>query len=404
MRKIFFPGLMIFFIVCMLGGCQREKDRIIKDKIAEYQEYQIEESKKEEKQNQNEESHPVIEVTTRAEEREKRENLESQEETGEEEENSSKISLLFGGDVLLSDHVLNAYQRTGGIQGVLDEGYRKLIEDSSFFMVNQEFPFSDRGVQAEDKQFTFRLPTEKVSIFREMGIDGVTLANNHALDFGQDALLDSIAVLDQAGILHTGAGENLEKASVPVTAEIQGMKIAVIGATRVIPVAGWAAGNSHPGMLATYDPAVLLAKIKELRQGCDYVIVYVHWGTEREESPEDYQRSLGHQYIDAGADMVIGSHPHVLQGIEYYNGKPIVYSLGNFVFGSSIPKTMLLEVKILPGKESQPVLRIFPGTSGAGFTKMLTDENKQQEFYRYMENISFGITFLSDGTVVYEKE
>ena len=167
-------------------------------------------------------------MTTRAEEREKRENLESQEETGEEEENSSKISLLFGGDVLLSDHVLNAYQRTGGIQGVLDEGYRKLIEDSSFFMVNQEFPFSDRGVQAEDKQFTFRLPTEKVSIFREMGIDGVTLANNHALDFGQDALLDSIAVLDQAGILHTGAGENLEKASVPVTAEIQGMKIAVI--------------------------------------------------------------------------------------------------------------------------------------------------------------------------------
>ena len=132
--------------------------------------------------------------------------------------------------------------------------------------------------------------------------------------------------------------------------------------------------------------------------------MYVHWGTEREESPEDYQRSLGHQYIDAGADMVIGSHPHVLQGIEYYNGKPIVNSLGNFVFGSSIPKTMLLEVKILPGKESQPVLRIFPGTSGAGFTKMLTDENKQQEFYRYMENISFGITFLSDGTVVYEKE
>ena len=90
-------------------------------------------------------------------------------------------------------------------------------------------------------------------------------------------------------------------------------------------------------MLTTYDPKILVDEIKKLREQCDYLVVYVHWGIERSERPEDYQRSLGKQYIDAGADVVIGSHPHVLQGVEYYKGKPIVYSLGNFIFRKQYP-------------------------------------------------------------------
>lgn len=330
------------------------------------------------------------------------------EEPAEEPEN---ITLLFAGDVLLSDHVLAAYDKAGGIHGVLDEGYRQAIADADFFMANQEFPFSDRGTQAPDKQYTFRLPPERVKLFSELGMDGVTLANNHALDFGQDALLDSCGVLDGAGIQHTGAGENLDAAKQPVSIEVGGRKIAVIGATRVIPVADWAAGANHPGMLATYDPSVVLEEIGSLRQEYDYVIVYVHWGIERDETPQEYQRTLGKQYIDAGADLVIGAHPHVLQGIEYYKGKPIVYSLGNFIFGSSIPRTMLLEVTLAGGENAayeepdagrehgEIGLRLLPGTSGAGYTHMLTDEAKRQEFFQYMESISFGAAVQADGTV-----
>ncbi|MEY8337250.1 CapA family protein [Lachnospiraceae bacterium 62-35] len=326
-------------------------------------------------------------------------------------EERQEVKLLFGGDVFLSSHVLSAYESAGGIHGVLDQGYRDAIETCDFFMVNEEFPFSSRGVQAEDKQFTFRLSPEKVSLFQEMGIDGVSLANNHALDFGTDALLDTVEVLDKAGILHTGAGENLAQACVPVTIDIHGIKTAVIGATRVIPEAGWAAGNSHPGMLATYDASILLGEIENLRSKYDYIIVFVHWGIEREEIPQEYQRTLGRQYIDAGADMVIGSHPHVLQGIEYYKGKPIIYSLGNFVFGSSIPKTVLLEVT-LPARlreedviskssewKEEPVLRILPGTSGNGYTRSIMEEEKQREIYQYLEDISFGIIMREDGTI-----
>ncbi|MDD3253557.1 MAG: CapA family protein [Lachnospiraceae bacterium] len=307
------------------------------------------------------------------------------------------VELLFGGDVLLSSHVLNAYEKAGGIAGVLDEGYRQAIGGADFFMVNEEFPFSDRGVQAADKEYTFRLPTEKVSMFQEMGIDGASLANNHALDFGEDALLDSCTTLDGAGILHTGAGANLEAASQPIQIEKQGSRIAILGATRVIPEAGWAAGKNHAGMLAAYDATHLLAKIKALRQTEDYVVVFVHWGIERDEQPQDYQRTLGQQCIDAGADLVIGSHPHVLQGIEYYKGKPIVYSLGNFVFGSTIPKTMLLQVTLDQGTAA---LRVVPGTSGAGYTRTLTDAVKLQEFYQYLASISFDVHYESDGRVV----
>lgn len=310
--------------------------------------------------------------------------------------------LLFGGDVLLSDHVLNAYQKGGGIGGVLDSGYREAIAAADFFMVNQEFPFSSRGMAAEDKQYTFRLPPEKVSMFLEMGIDAVTLANNHALDFGTEALLDSCDTLDAAGILHTGAGADLVEAKKPVEAEMEGLSVGILGATRVIPEAGWAAGKHHAGMLATYDAAVTLEEIQRMRTEYDYVIVYVHWGIERDEKPQDYQRDLGQQYIDAGADLVIGSHPHVLQGIEYYKGKPIVYSLGNFVFGSSIPKTMLLRVTLpaaADGEGQKAELQLIPGTSGAGYTRMLTDAGNLQAFYRYLESISFGVTCDPEGKI-----
>ncbi len=312
----------------------------------------------------------------------------------EGEEDDTSITLLFAGDVLFSSHVLNAYDTAGGIGGVLDENIRKEIAAADWFMVNQEFPFSNRGEAAEDKQFTFRLPPSRVNILQEMGVDMVTLANNHALDFGVEALLDTCATLDDAGILRVGAGADLEEAKRLQTVELQGKTIGFLGATRVIPVYEWNAGASTPGMFTTYDPSLLLQEIQAAKKICDYVVVYVHWGVEKSTIPEDYQRTMGRQYIDAGADLVIGAHPHVLQEIEYYQGKPIVYSLGNFVFGSSIPQTMLLEVTLTEAEDSgaqSPLaaeLRMIPCRSAAGYTTMITDEAKVEAFYQQMEALS----------------
>lgn len=318
-------------------------------------------------------------------------------ETSRDQE-EGPVRLVFAGDLLLSDHVLEAYGNTGGIDGVVDSGFRQVIEDSDIFMANEEFPFSNRGAAAEDKQYTFRLPPDKVSIFRELGVDIVTLANNHALDFGTDALLDTCAVLDEAGIRRVGAGADLEEAGKPVFMEVKGRRIGFLGASRVIPVGSWNATAAGPGMLTTYDPALLLEAIKKARKECDYLVVYVHWGIERDERPQDYQRQLGQKYIDAGADIVIGSHPHVLQGLEYYKDKPIVYSLGNFIFGSSIPKTMLLTVE-LDGQDSR--LCLVPGTSSAGYTRAFTDTGDKERFYEYITSISYGVTVGEEGLVTH---
>ena len=328
------------------------------------------------------------------------------------------VRLLFSGDIYLSDHVLNAYDRAGDISGVLDDGYRSLIGESDYFAANQEFPFSSRRQQAPDKQYTFRLPESRVSLMNEIGVDLVTLANNHALDFGTDALLDTVSTLDQAGILHVGAGADSEAARQPAIVDVNGVRVGFIGASRVIPVASWTAGASSPGMLTAYDPALLVQTIQETRPLCDYLVVLIHWGVERAEMPVDHQTSLGRQCIDAGADLVVGSHPHVLQGIEYYRGKPIVYSLGNFIFGSSIPRTALLEVSLTPQETSSDAsqdspqdasrdanvspdasLTLHPGTSSGGFTRMVTEPAKKEEFFQYLEGISFDISIDESGAV-----
>ena len=318
----------------------------------------------------------------------------------EETQAQSSVTLLFAGDIYLSDHVLAAYDRAGGVAGVLDEGLRRTIEEADLFIANEEFPFSDRGTAAADKQFTFRLPPSRIGVLRELGPDLVALANNHVLDYGQEALEDTCQLLDQAGILRVGAGMNLEEAKRAELLEQNGMRIGFLAASRVMPEAGWAAGAAHGGVFPTYDPGPLLEEIRKNRELCDYLVVYVHWGIERKTEPEAYQRELARQYLDAGADLVVGSHPHVLQGIEYYKGKPILYSLGNFVFGSSIPETMAVQVVLSP-EEGQPKLTLIPATSSAGYTRALPAE-KREAFYQKLEGLSTGITVNSAGEVLLE--
>lgn len=292
----------------------------------------------------------------------------SGESDSQEKPVSSRIVMLFAGDVYFSNHVLNAYDKAGGIHGVLDDGIRTEIEKADIFMVNQEFPFTQRGRAAADKQFTFRLPESRMHLLQEMGVDIVTLANNHILDFGEEGLLDSCKALDEAGIMYVGGGEDFARASALKTITVGQKIIGFLGTSRVYMDASWAAGAGHPGVFSTYDTTLPLKAIKEARQQCDFLVVYVHWGVERETVPKDYQRSMGRAYIDAGADLVVGSHPHVLQEMEEYNGKMIVYSLGNFVFGSSIPKTALLRVEW--GQEETEVSMI-PCTSSGGYTRLV---------------------------------
>lgn len=312
------------------------------------------------------------------------------EEPGPEAE---PVTLLFTGDVLLSDYVLNNYSNSG-IDGVLSPELLRELREADITVINNEFPFSTRGTQAPDKQFTFRVNPDRVRVLTDMGVDIAGIANNHVLDYGPDALLDTFDTLDGAGIDYMGAGIDLSRASALITKEVNGKTFGFLAASRVIPVVSWDIQNASPGVFTTYDPARLIAAIEAARNSCDYLTVFVHWGVERDAYPQDYQVSMAQQYIDAGADLVIGSHPHVLQGITYYKDKPVFYSLGNFIFNRDIPKTAAVKVTI--DDDQEPVVRLIAATAANART-IACDGAEKTAIYDYLVEISTGISIDDDG-------
>ncbi len=315
----------------------------------------------------------------------------------EETVEAKKTNLVFTGDILLTGYLLSKYDNSG-INGIVATDIVQEMTQADLTMVNEEFPFSNRGTAMEDKQYTFRIEPERVNVFQDLGIDIVTLANNHTLDYGQDALTDTFETLNTANIQYVGAGNNYDEAKQLKEFKINEKNIGILAASRVIPVASWAAGTS-PGVFSTYDASGLIEEIKAADPIYDTVIVYVHWGVEKNEYPEDYQRELAKAYIDAGADIVIGSHPHVLQGMEYYNGKPIVYSLGNFIFGNQIPKTVLLKVEI--DDTNNIALSVEACSTDANY--ILNKADNQQEIYSYLTEISTNVLIDEEGKITEKK-
>ncbi len=296
--------------------------------------------------------------------------------------------ITFTGDVLLTDYMINNYKKAG-IRGLLDENLYELLYHADINMINEEFPFSKRGAPMKDKEYTFRTSPEYVSVLNDMGVDIVTLANNHVLDYGTDALLDTFTTLDDAGIKYVGAGKNIDQAKRIQYFDVKGHRIAFIGATRVIPVVEWNATSTRPGMLSTYDPTATCELIKEAKSQADYVVVYVHWGVEHKDRPVSYQQNMGKQYIDSGADIVVGTHTHCLQGVEFYKDKPIVYSLGNFIFSRKTTETAM--IKLVIDSDGGMQLAMYPCEAVNGLTSMITDKKKVKEFNAYMESISYDI-------------
>ncbi len=346
-----------------------------------------------------ESNHQVVTETSESTEHEPAETQVQETEPMETEPINQSISLVFGGDVNFAYTFLPNYEASG-ITGAISQELIDLMSDADICMVNNEFCFSTRGSK-QDKQYTFRVDPKYATALNEMGVDIVTLANNHALDFGKEALSDTFTTMDDVGIKYCGAGETKDRAKELQVFEQNGKTIGFLAASRVIPEGSWNIDSSQPGMFCTYDDSQLNAEIKKAKEVCDYVVVYVHWGVEREAMPEDYQRNMGKHYIDAGADLVIGSHSHCLQGIEFYNGKPIFYSLGNYIFNKDIGKTMAVEVVIEEdenGGDMVSTLRIHPAAASGGKTYLLTGQ-EALDVIRYEESISFGVAIDDEGYV-----
>jgi len=199
-------------------------------------------------------------------------------------------------------------------------------------LANLESPIASGGREYTSKKFRFRAETEVARAVRKAGFNLVNLANNHSMDFGGAALAETMANLEAAGIAWIGAGADLAEARKMALFTVKGKKIAFLGYSLTQPVEFFAA-RQRPGTAPGYEH-IFLPDIAKARRKADYVIVSFHWGKEGRSMPLPLQRSIAHKAIDAGADVIIGHHPHVLQGIERYGKGIIFYSLGNFIFAS----------------------------------------------------------------------
>jgi poly-gamma-glutamate synthesis protein (capsule biosynthesis protein) len=271
------------------------------------------------------------------------------------------------------------------------------MNEAEIFMLNNEFAYSTRGKEIIEKSYTFRAHPKRVDILKEMGADIVSLANNHALDFGEEALLDTFTTLDEAGIDYVGAGANMNRAKAPIYYTIGDTTIAYVAASHVIYAMDWYATDERPGMIGTYEPTLFISSIKEAKENSDFVVVYVHWGKERTHEPVDYQKNLAKAYIDAGADAVIGCHPHVMQGIEFYKGKTIAYSLGNYWFNASKKESGLLKIYINPDGTTDT--QLLPVKNDSTYTYLLTMEDDRKAYYEFMRDISFNVEYDESGFV-----
>lgn len=244
---------------------------------------------------------------------------------------SAELRIAAVGDIMLGGTATPEMQKYG--YDYPFEQTRNILKQAQIVFGNLEGPLTDAGTAEAAKQYVFRSPPDRVApALARAGFNVVSLANNHTLDYGPEGLEDTRAALDKAGIRHAGAGRNVTEARQPVYMMADGVTVAVLAYSLTFPEEFWA-GPDKPGTAFGHERHVR-ADVATARATADIVVVSFHWGQEGKTELRDYQTQLAHAAIDAGASAVLGHHPHVLQGVEQYKHGVILYSLGNFAFGS----------------------------------------------------------------------
>jgi len=234
------------------------------------------------------------------------------------------------GDVSLDPGYIGTFATHGYAYAF--SGLGGLFQRDDLTVINLECAVSDLGTPVP-KEFNFRCDPDALPVARRMGVEVASLGNNHAYDYGPEALLDSIRNLRRAGIAPVGAGATQDRALEPALFELGGWTVAVVGFDMVVdPYPAAIATDTKPGTAAGHDEGLMIAAIEAADAVADIVIVTIHWGVELDTEPRDFQLDLGHRMVDAGADVIFGHHSHRLQPMVVYRGRPIFWGLGNFVW------------------------------------------------------------------------
>lgn len=313
------------------------------------------------------------------------------------------VTISFAGDILFDDHyaiMASAISRTGGkptVDVMFDEATLSYMRDSDIFMLNNEFPYSDGGKPLTGKKYTFRAKPAYAPLLHDIGADIVALANNHLYDHGEEAFLDTLTTLKNADVPYVGAGVNIDEAAMPFYFTTGEIKIGFVAATQIERMGNpdtKGATETTPGVFRCLDYKKLCEVITHMRDECDFIIAYLHWGTESTTNIDDYQKKLAIAVRDAGCDLIIGDHPHVLQGISALDPLkeggvkvPCIYSLGNYLFNSNSQDTCIVTAYIDPETAELLAFRFVPARQEGCKTHLLTGTEKERVL-KHMRTIS----------------
>jgi poly-gamma-glutamate synthesis protein (capsule biosynthesis protein) len=260
----------------------------------------------------------------------------------------ASVTIAFGGDVHFEDEVRDQLDRRG--TAMLD-AIAPTLGGADVTIVNLETAITERG-DPVPKAYNFRAPARALDALGAAGVDVVSMANNHGLDYGDEGFADSLAAEHGQGVAIIGIGNNAAEAYAPFVTEVRGQRIAIIAATQVLDdslIADWTATDDHRGLASAKEVERLTAAVASARATADTVVVFLHWGTEKAQCPQDRQTTLATQLVDAGADIIVGGHAHRLQGAGRLGGAFVGYGLGNFVWyadGGDSATTGVLTVAI----------------------------------------------------------
>lgn len=248
------------------------------------------------------------------------------------------FTISFGGDVHFEGGLRNRLADPRTALGPI----AKVLSRSDLAMVNLETAITTGGTPAPGKQFTFRAPATAFTALKAAGVDVVSMANNHGMDYMESGLQDSLAAIKRSKFPVVGIGKNAAEAYKPFRTTVNGNRVSIIGATQVLDaefIQSWTATPDKAGLASAKNEERLLQAVRNARKNSDTVIVHLHWGTEMQKCPNEAQLSLAPKLVKAGADVVVGGHAHILLGAGYLDNAYVSYGLGNFVFYNHSPGT-----------------------------------------------------------------
>ena len=313
-------------------------------------------------------------------------------------EEQPEIIITFAGDTMFD----------WGLRPILEQhGYdypftyiKDKVQNADYSFINVESVFTERTAKDPHQRFWIKSDVRGIEAMKNAGFKMLNLGNNHTLDYLQAGLLDTIENVEKNEIGYIGAGRNEEEAYESKEIMIKGKKFRFFTFVRFIPATNWIATKERAGVPNGYDLELVKKTIQDQQGDADYTIVYFHWGVEKQNTPVEYQKEYVRELKKLGVDLIVGSHSHWLQGFEYYEGMPVAYSLGNFLFPPYVKdetaQTGLLSVSF---KGDKVTMAFDPHIIVNGQIRPLSVEDRSKMF-NYLQSISYDVSITENGDIL----